>query len=184
MVGTPLTPNFGSDEKFSSGAIQNKAVWQTTLNPYLYFAIPDSLQASATQPLYVAIEYFDTGYQKINLQYDSVNAAFTAAETSAHSSLVNTNQFATAYFVLTTPSLLKRENTGADFRLSVSGSSVSIASVMVATAPFTDIVLQRALQKPWLVPITSSANATALRGKVMAGYQEWFSCPKDLNDSG
>ena len=174
------------DGTFVNGTINGQPVWQTTASAgYLYFSIPASLNAVAGQPLYVAVQYYDTGYNKLGYQYDSTQGAFFPPEVTAHSSLVNTNTFATSYFAMKTPTLQKQENGGNDFRIYGTNGSVSIASVSIQKTPFSDATFQLALTTPWLTTYPgSTADASTLQGKTMAGYQGWFSCPNDLNDQG
>ena len=161
-------------------------MWQTTASAgYLYFSIPASLNAVAGQPLYVAVQYYDTGYNRLGYQYDSTQGAFFPAEVTAHSSLVNSNTFATSYFAMETPTLQKQENGGNDFRIYGTNGPVSIASVSIQTTPFNNATFQLALTTPWLTTYpTSTADASTLKGKTFAGYQGWFACPNDLSDQG
>lgn len=170
---------------FVTGTVGDQQVWQTTATgPYMYFNIPASLKADAGQPLYVAVQYYDTGYNRLMYQYDSTQGAFFPPEVTTHSSLVNTNTFATAYFEMRSPALQKQENGGNDFRIYSSNGPISIASVSIQTTPFADPTFQLALTQPWLTSYPGTADASTLQGKTMAGYQGWFSCPNDLNDAG
>ena len=168
------------------GTVNGQPVWQTTATAgYLYFTIPASVNAVAGQPLYVAVQYYDTGYNKLGYQYDSTQGAFFSPEVTAHSSLVNSNTFAMSYFAMMTPTLQKQENGGNDFRIYGTNGPVSIASVSIQTTPFNDATFQLALTTPWLTTYpTSTTDASTLKGKTFAGYQGWFSCPNDLGDQG
>jgi hypothetical protein len=171
----------GGDGVYTTGTVQGRTVWQA--GSFLYFDIPASLHASAGQPVYGAVQYYDNAYQTLRYQYDGSAGAFAPADVTAHSSLVNSGTFQTAYFQLLTPTLQKQAN-GHDFRISSNGASFSIASVTLQTTPFPDATFQMALTKPWLTPIFGNANSSTLQGTINGGYQGWFKCPNDVEDGG
>jgi hypothetical protein len=162
-------------------------VWQTHGGaPNIYVAIPAALHATAGQPVYVQVQYYDGGFGRLSYQYDSVSNAYSSPEVTAHSSLRNQSTFETAYFQMKAPSLQHRES-GMDFRISSSLPTTSIAGVAVSLVPFPDTIFDLALTQPWLTPVTTrqpGSDPSTLDGHVMAGYQGWFNCPNDVTDGG
>jgi len=185
-VGTALTPERCCDGVFTDASVAGQHVWQTSaLAGYLYFKIPASIGATAGEPLYVAVQYYDDGYtNRLGYQYDG-SVAFATPEVTAHSSFSNSLTFQTGYFAMIAPSLQKRENGGNDFRIFGMNGPLSVASVRISKTPFPDGTFQFALTKPWLDRFPApSTDATTLKGRTVAGYQGWFSCPNDVNDQG
>ena len=185
-MGTALTPERCCDGVFTDASVAGQHVWQTSaLAGYLYFKIPASIGATAGEPLYVAVQYYDDGYtNRLGYQYDG-SVAFATPEVTAHSSFSNSLTFQTGYFAMIAPSLQKRENGGNDFRIFGMNGPLSVASVRISKTPFPDGTFQFALTKPWLDRFPApSTDATTLKGRTVAGYQGWFSCPNDVNDQG
>lgn len=185
--GFSLTPISCCDGVFTSSNAGGGTSWMnSTQYPYMYFKLPSSMNTVSGQSIYVAITYANTGFGTISLAYDSLQSAYSAADIHAHSSFTNGGGISTMYVELTSPSLLHRENGGADLR--ISGPPFTILSITAQTTPFSDSGFQHALTTPWLNPITvrhgQLANTTTLVGSVMAGYQGWFRCPNDATDQG
>ena len=184
--GIPLTPVSCCDGVYGTAQIQGEQVWQTSVaDGYLYFQIPAAaLQTLPGQPLFVAVQYYDTGYNQLSYQYASTANPYAPPEITVHSSLRNSNTFSTSYFEMASPALQAQQNGGLDFRIYSNQGPISIASVTIQTTPFPNPAMQLALTAPWLNSYPASANAATLQGKTMAGYQGWFSCPNDLSDGG
>ena len=193
-----LSPTPGNGEApFTTTSYDGHTVWvPSSDNNMLYFRVPDTFDFLEGVPVYVRIEYFDSGRGWFSTQYDSnlgdaTADKFQAAETHARSSRVGTEAFVYNYQMFESPLLNRRQNGQNDFRFTLSGGdeiALRIASVQISNRPFDDEKFLYALSKPWLQPYTGetydTTDATTLVGKVMTGYQGWFGTPNDANDGG
>ena len=186
LIPSPGVP----DGAYTSDTYNGRAVWLPA--NYLYFNVPGTFPLTPGQPVYVRIEYDDTGRGRLAVQYDSTLGSFYRnAEIHSRSSRVGVGGFVDSYQCFQAPRFAGGQNGGNDFRLRLSGTDgtpLRIASVQISTAPYSDAQFSYALSQPWLVPPTGPVkdftdNQTVM-GKVMAGYQGWFAVPNDPDDLG
>lgn len=92
---------------------------------YLYFRVANGAVRPTPEPIYVVVEYFDevVGSSGLRLDYDSAGGddlagRYHAADDQAGGAMVDTKRWQTAAFLLRQPGFARRENVGADFRLS------------------------------------------------------------------
>ncbi len=193
-----LTPTPGNTEgSFVTTTFDGRTVWETT-NPksMLYFRVPDTFDFVVGSPVYVRIEYHDSGRGRFFAEYDSnlgtsTSHRFWDSELHARSSRVGTGVFVNNYQMFESPLFDRRQNGSNDFRFQLSGSDgtpLRIAGVQISTQPFDDETFLYALSRPWRQPYTGQtldlATTNTLVGKVMTGYQGWFGTPNDANDEG
>lgn len=162
----------------------------------LYFDVPGSFGFVPGQPVYLRIEYHDSGIGRLFAEYDSALGSETAdkyrdAEIHARSSRVDGGGFIYSYQMLEAPLFSGRQVGGSDFRFRLLGSDgtpLRIASVQISTAPYDDDMFLYALSEPWLTPYAGEVHDfvgnQTLAGKVMTGYQGWFGAPNDPEDNG
>lgn len=189
-------------KSFTSGAyveqvIGGMPVWvPNNVQGSLFFDVPSDFAFVQGQAVFVEITYHDTGYGYLLVQYDSANGAGVSeinyfSEVHTRSSRVASGRFVKSYHVFENPLFANRQSGGTDFRMRLRngvGDPLQISSVRISTVPFPDEQLQFAYSKPWLQPPAGPemdlVDAKSVRGKVMAGYQGWFSTPNDLMDRG
>ena len=189
-----LTPSASTEGAFTTEVVHGRTVWAAT--NMLYFDAPSLTWTSSGGPVYVRIEYLDSGPGKLSPQYDSAFGDTTAdkyraPEIHTRSSRVNSGAFVYSYQMFENPKFANRQNGGNDFRIrfqNIGGVPFCLAGVTISSAPFADERFQQALARPWLSPFSGSSkdfvNNQTLVGKALAGYQGWFATPNDLNDLG
>jgi hypothetical protein len=189
-----LTPSASTEGAFTTEVVQGRTVWAAT--NMLYFNAPSLTWTTSGVPVYVRIEYLDSGPGMLSPQYDSAYGdttadKFRAAEIHSRSSRVNSGAFVYSYQMFENPKFANRQNGGNDFRirfLNIGGVPFRVAGVTLSSTPFADERFQFALSRPWLSPHAGTSkdfvNHQTLVGKVLAGYQGWFATPNDPDDLG
>lgn len=191
-----LTPDGdASNGAFITTTYQGQQVWETTdTRDQLYFDVPNGFEFTPGFPVYVLIEYVDSGVGRLLVEYDSIETElYKDSEVHARSSRVNTGEIVTSYQMLEFPRLDNRQSSDTDFRIvllsaEVDPNPLQIARVQISNVPFDDERFQYALSRPWLTPyqgeVFDLVTTNTLSGKVMAGYQGWFHVPNDYEDEG
>jgi hypothetical protein len=189
-----LTPSASTEGAFTTEVVQGRTVWAAT--NMLYFNAPSLAWSTSGVPVYVRIEYLDSGLGMLSPQYDSAYGdttadKFRASEIHTRSSRVNSGAFVYSYQMFEHPKFANRQNGGNDFRvrfLNIAGVPFRVAGVTISSTPFTDERFQYTLSRPWLSPypgqVKDFVDKETLVGKVMAGYQGWFAAPNDPDDLG
>ena len=202
--GTPLpqiadlVPDSGiSSGSYTTESSDGRTVWvPNNSSVQLFFDVPGSFSFTPGQPVYVRIEYHDTGYGRLFAEYDSTLGSTTAdkyrdSEIHARSSRVDGGGFVYSYQMFKYPLFSGRQNGGNDFRFKLQGSDgtpLRIAGVQISTQPYDDEKFLFAVSEPWLTPYAGEVHDfvdnRTLSGKVMTGYQGWFGTPNDPEDYG
>jgi hypothetical protein len=190
---TPLST--AGDGGFSAETRLGRSVWVPDGN-YLYFDAPADFGFVPGQPVYVRVEYLDSGRGYVNCQYDSTGGTnttdkYVSAEIHSRSSRVDSGAFVFSCKMLESPLFEGRQNGAADFRLVLLKNDeelFAVAGVQLSNVPFDDELFQYALSEPWLQPddgpVYDFVDRMTLSGKVLTGYQGWFRCPNDPVDEG
>jgi len=186
-----LTPTAAG--AYAEGDFLGRTIWiPANYFNQLYFDVPAEFSFVPGQPVYVRIEYYDRGWGRLLVEYDSTGSdAYKDAEVHARSSRTGGEKFVYSYQMFESPRFDGRQTGGNDFRLKLQGTDGSwlvIASVVISATPFNDEKFQYAISRPWLLPNTEPVkdftDNQTLVGKVMAGYQGWFATPNDFDDLG
>lgn len=188
-----LTPVAGgADGACTTETVQGRKVWVPARS--LYFKVPDTFSFKKGEPVYVRIEYLDTGFGHISVEYDSAcggGEPYRDAEIHTRSSRIGTGQFVYSYQVFEVPRCAGSQNNAADFRISLQGGDktpLRVASVEISNAPYDDRRLEYVQSRPWLKPyegpVKDFVDNRTVAGKVLAGYQGWFRAPNDFYDTG
>lgn len=196
-AGRPLAPKSFVSGAYTEQVIEGTRVWvPNNVQNSLFFDVPSDFPFVQGQPVFVEIEYFDNDYGYLLVQYDSAYGGGLSeinypSETHTRSSRVDSGRLVKSYHVFENPLLANRQSGGTDFRIRLRngvGDPLQVSSVAIRTTPFEDEQLKYAFSKPWLQPPTGQemdlVDAKSVRGKVMTGYQGWFSTPNDLMDRG
>jgi hypothetical protein len=105
---------------------------------YLYFQLDPPMSPPANAPIYIQVRYLDNEFGGgMSLEYDSntgntQEARYHPADDQVGGLHVGSEKWETAIFKLDKPLFQRRQNLGADFRLT--GSSLEISSVNLLTA--------------------------------------------------
>ncbi len=113
-----LTPSVYAEGAFSTEVVQGRTVWAAT--NMLYFNAPSLTWTTSGVPVYVQIEYLDSGPGKLSPQYDSAFGDTTAdkyraPEIHTRSSRVNSGVFVYSYQMFENPKFANRQNGGTQF---------------------------------------------------------------------
>ncbi len=187
---TPLSG--GADGACTTETVLGRKVWVPARS--LYFKAPDTFSVKKGEPVYVRIEYLDTGFGRISVEYESAygdGEAYRDAEVHTRSSRIGTGQFVCSYQVFELPRFAGSQNNGADFRISLQGGDktpLRVAGVEISNTPYDDPRLEYVRSRPWLKPykgpVKDFVDNQTVAGKVLAGYQGWFRAPNDFYDTG
>ncbi|KAA1260261.1 hypothetical protein LF1_28000 [Rubripirellula obstinata] len=118
----------GQSLSTNSGERDSRILTGDPSSLYLYMQLDDDFahQVAAGLNAIVEVVYQDVGNGNLNIQYDSVDAAYRSAESV---SMENTGQWRTARFYLDDAYFGNRQNDGSDFR--ITGSNIPIDQVRV-----------------------------------------------------
>ncbi len=188
-----LVPDTGvSAGSYTTESFDGRIVWVPNNSAVqLYFDIPGSFDFTPGQPVYVRIEYHDSGQGRLFAEYDSASNNYEDAEIHSRSSRVGQSGFVYSYQMFEFPQVAGGQSGGNDFRfklLGTDGTPLRVASVQVSTEPYTNERFEYALSKPWLEPYAGPSmdftDSQTVAGKIMTGYQGWFATPNDNDDLG
>jgi hypothetical protein len=84
---------------------------------YFYFKLDDKFAYKGNHPdLDITVQYYDTKYSRLTLQYDSINGEYKEGQSVA---LGNSNTWKTKTYHVTDGYFGNRQNNGADFRIAL-----------------------------------------------------------------
>jgi len=154
-------PADGTTTVTNIGGVTCRKNVDTGTDKYMYFAVDDNFvyQGSQTE-LCVTIDYYDTGFGSLRLQYDATDAAY---KNGAGTGLSWANTWKRQIYKVTDAYFGNRQNGGSDFRINKTlGGSFYIDRVIVSsTIP----------RPPQIHLDTTQFNHTVTAGSILPGDQ-------------
>jgi hypothetical protein len=126
---------------------------------YGYFKVDDAFPA-ASHELIFNITYWDAGFGKFTLQYNSVSDNYQTVSISK----TNSARWVTTTICLVDAEFKNAQNNNSDFRIS--------GECYIRKVEFSEGKMDPSLEA---VPETSGSAYSEFKGKSVAGYQAWFS---------
>jgi hypothetical protein len=177
--GSPLpipTPNPANNEAILFQVPAGQAV---TLKPQAAWTPP------ASGPLYLEVMYLDQGYGHLAVTFEGTDGKMDKADKPTHAYFLDSGKWVTCYLRLNGIALTASPEIDIT-REKGTPDGVSIAKAGLQTQPFADAhfqyLLNEAWKRPYAGPSLPPPDNTTLKGKIMVGYQGWFSTPNDPYD--
>ncbi len=138
--GVRLQPQPEGDGAVETVQRLGRTAWQTRptarspKNRYLYFDVDDRYWVDSSQPLFVTVDFFDSGPAEFWCEYDSADPTQRGLRQQfrfvRRQRLTQTGRWRTARFVLSRPLFFNRAN-GADLRLGCQDADLTVARVVI-----------------------------------------------------
>ena len=136
-------------------------------------------------PLYLEVTYLDQGYGHLLVTFPGADGKQDKADKPTHAYFLDSGKWVTCYMRLNNISLSDPPEINVT-REKGTKDGVTIAKAGLQAQPFADAhfqyLLDEAWKRPYAGPSLPPPDNTTLKGKIMVGYQGWFSTPNDPYD--
>jgi len=139
---------------------------------------------------YVKVHYLDQGFGLLQVYYLDKGGSYMKTLRHTRSSRVNSGEWVDSFHRLPNTGFAGGELPELLIKLeSADGGPLSVESVTLSSAPFSDTTFQKVISEAWKLPPSAKEASKdpapkSLQNTVMVGYQGWFNTPNDLNDTG
>ncbi|ULL15141.1 hypothetical protein DVH26_12255 [Paenibacillus sp. H1-7] len=142
-------------------------VGRINTNKYLYGTLPADSPLRGIEDVIFTIQYYDVGSNRPYLELGQKSTGH-AYNNRHFIQLYNTGELVTLRIVVSDAQMNKKQNGGADFRISAAGGNFYVKSIRIAGGKDTPI---DETAPPVFAEQTPSNN---MIGKTVSGYQMWF----------